>query len=131
MLKYSFLCSFITGNGFEIITFFICSTRVLNSRPPLACWAGVWPLELAPSPFVLSLFFWIRFHGYFAQAILDSDPLIYIFHVTGMTDIAHHALLIKWDEVLLTFRWLPTSILPLSGPWIAGITGMSNVTQPE
>jgi hypothetical protein len=47
---------------------------------------------------------------------------------SGIADTLHHAGLIGWDVVLLTFcpGWPHTAVLLISVSWIAGIIGVSH-----
>jgi hypothetical protein len=65
---------------------------------------------------------------------LDHDPPTYASDVAGITDVNHHAQLLKWDEVLITFfplGWHQTVILPISASQRAGITGMNHNAWPS
>jgi hypothetical protein len=100
--------------------------------------AGPWvlTLELCTQPIFFFCF------SYFSDKVLHSlpgsalewDPLIYVFHIVGVTDVHFHSQLVYWDGVSLFFFWpglASNHDPPDLFPQVAGITGARHCALPS
>jgi hypothetical protein len=94
-----------------------------------------WAIHLPLPPFLFFCFSCFsgevfQFCGHLAW---DHDPLTYVSFSAKVTSVHHHAWLVDWDQVSLTFSqdWPSNTILPIFTTQVAGISGMFQCIQPH
>jgi hypothetical protein len=91
---------------------------------------ALYHLSHDPNHFLLSVIFYIGSYTFYSELVSDHDPHTYASHIAWIIEMTHHALLVCWDGVSLTFclSWPRTMIFPISTSQVAGITGMYHHT---
>jgi hypothetical protein len=114
-----------TMPSFKNYYYYFGSTASWTQRLPLAR-QDLYRLRHVPSPFFFSLFLH-RVSHFLPRASLQHLHT-YTSCIPHITDVNHHAWVIYWDGVSLTFcvGWPWTLIILISASWVVGITGVSH-----
>jgi hypothetical protein len=92
--------------------------------------AVLYHLSHSPRPFWLLLFF-AKGLTFLPMPASDCDLPTYTSHITGISDVHHHTLLVCWNGGLTNFWPKPSSNLkPPSDSPVAGNIGVNQCAQP-